>query len=116
MGATTFLDIVEGESATMEELDALYDFLPMTLEEIRVLRDFWFNAATGLNVDPLGVPPPNERPYLYYLVIRGMADLESPARAAITEAALADGRPRHVEIVVEEDGSWTLYLGYIRRH
>ena len=45
---TTFLDIVEGESSTMEELDALYDFLPMTLEEIRVLRDYWYNAKFNI--------------------------------------------------------------------
>ena len=90
--------------------------LPFTIEDILHLRESWYDLAFCLNLDLMGVPPPNERPYLYYITIRGIQNLEGPARATIASTAVEEGRPRQTEVMMETDRSFTVMLGFLSTH
>ena len=113
---TSFDTLINDEPSSIEQLDTLYQLLPLTIEDIRHLRSTWYDMAFGLNMDPLGVPPPNERPYLYYITIRGIHNLEGPARATIASTAIEEGRPRQTEVIMETDGTYVVILGFLSTH
>ena len=58
---TTFDTLLNKEPSSVEQLDTLYQLLPLTIEDICRLQETWYDLAFGLNFDPRGVPPPNER-------------------------------------------------------
>ena len=93
---------------------------PYSDTEVREIRKHQLQESLGLQHDENGFPPPNEKPYAHYIVIKHVRALtiEYPNQEGAIGVAPYLGKwfspvgPIIDLSVLREKDSWTIYVGF----